>query len=660
VVCFSSSVSATADSRRGRGGGPRALRLALLVAASLVVPAGAAAQPAPAAPVVLDGPSPNIVAPVGLGMSVGRDGTGALVYLKEVAGVEHVFVSILSGGSFGAATQVDSSLAGASSQPVVAAGNGGLLVVAFVNGGQLYGAERTTGTTQLGAPSALFSGAANPSLQMTNFGKAYLAFTATDGAGFDVRTAYYYQGAWALEAAPLNATPADDAGSGAGRPAVAAAGDGIAIVAWGEQGHIYTRRVWGAAPSVIFERADAPPAGCSETAAGEPAIAAGGDSSYAAVAFHALLTCGAQSQSRVLVDRLHGSIYDGVVPADGLSAPASAGADQPRVAVTEYGQGWVTSSRAASGDVFAMALGANDSPGPVTQVNSLPNASPPEPIPAIAGLFSGLIAWQHDPGGSGVPEIRARYAPQGSGLGPELVLSAPSQGPTDAAAGLTGAGDVAGDAAVSWVQGSPGALRIVAEQMYQPPGAPAPANAFRYARSTTPLLGWKAAGELWGPVQYVVSIDGAQVAQTTGTSLRAPAALAQGPHRWQVTAINPAGRQTPSRPATVFVDTVAPQAHLTVTGRRRAGRVLHIYVAYTDAPPPLSPADASGIAQVVINWGDGSRFVIHHGKLHVYERPGRYKVTVVVRDRAGNATTLVAHLRIAPRHPRGHRKHRRH
>jgi hypothetical protein len=627
----------------------------------MVVPARAVAQPTPAPPVVIDGPSPNIVAPAGLGMSVARDGTGALVYLKRVAGVERVFVSILAGGTFQLPAEVDASLQGASSSPVVAAGNGGLLIVAFINGGQLYAVQRATSATGLSSPSALFSGAAHPALQMTYLGKAYLAFTATDGAGFDVRTAYYYAGSWALEAPPLNATPADDAGTGSGRPAVAAAGDGVAIVAWGEHGHVYTRRVWGTAPSVVLEQADAPPAGCSETSAGEPAIAAGGDSSYADVAFHELLTCGAQAQSRVLVNRLHGSQYDGVAPADGLSIPAGDGADQPRVAVTEYGLGWVTSSRSVAGDVFAMALGANGAPGAAAKINALPNASPPDPVPAIAGLFSDLIAWQHDPGGSQLPEIRARYAPAGSGLGPELVLSAPIQGPTDAAAGLAGGGDVAGDAAVAWVQGSHGALRIVAAQMYQPPGAPAPAGAFRYARSTVPLLSWTAASDLWGPVQYVLSIDGAQVARSAATRLQAPTALGQGPHTWQVTAVNPGGRQSASRPATVFVDTVAPQASFVVTGRRRARRVLHIYVNYTDSPAPISTADASGIAQVVVKWGDGSRFVIHHGKFHVYTRPGRYKVTVVVKDRAGNTTTVVAYLRIASRHPpkRTHRHRRR-
>jgi hypothetical protein len=31
-------------------------------------------------------------------MSIARDGTGALVYLKDVLGVPHVFVSRLAGG----------------------------------------------------------------------------------------------------------------------------------------------------------------------------------------------------------------------------------------------------------------------------------------------------------------------------------------------------------------------------------------------------------------------------------------------------------------------------------------------------------------------------------------------------------------------------------
>ena len=180
---------------------------------------------------------------------------------------------------------------------------------------------------------------------MTNFGKAYLAFTVTDGAGHDVRTAYYAGGAWALEGAALNATPADDAGTGTGAPQVAAAGDGVAIVVWGEGGHVYSRRVWGTAPSIIDEQADVPSvSACGEVSAGAPAVAAGGDSTYADVAFDERVSCGGVAQTRVLVNRLHGSDYDGMVAADGLSSPGAAGAGDPDVAMTEYGPGFVTSS----------------------------------------------------------------------------------------------------------------------------------------------------------------------------------------------------------------------------------------------------------------------------------------------------------------------------
>ena len=50
----------------------------------------ALAQPSPAPPTVIDGPSAAI-ASLG-GLSIARDGTGGLIYSKAVAGVPHVFV----------------------------------------------------------------------------------------------------------------------------------------------------------------------------------------------------------------------------------------------------------------------------------------------------------------------------------------------------------------------------------------------------------------------------------------------------------------------------------------------------------------------------------------------------------------------------------------
>ncbi len=277
------------------------------MAAAGVLACPASAQPSPAPPTTVDGPSAAIQSLNGL--SVARDGTGGLIYLK--AG--HVFVSALAGGRFGAPVQIDAGLPGGSSQPVIAAGNGGLLLIAFVDGGGLYVVQRAGATAPFGAPQPLAVPAADPSLQLSNLGKAYLAFTVPDGAGQDVRSAYWAAGSWSVESAPLNAVSAgDDAGAGDGAPAVATAGDGVAIVAWGEGGHVYTRRVWGSAPSVVDEQADVPSfAGCSELSAGQPAVSSGGDSSYAVVAFQELLQCGALQPTRVLMNRLRGSQYDG-------------------------------------------------------------------------------------------------------------------------------------------------------------------------------------------------------------------------------------------------------------------------------------------------------------------------------------------------------------
>ena len=619
--------------------------LAVVVTAMLAAPA--AAQPSPSPPITLDGPDPAIQSLNGL--SVARDGTGGVVYIKAVGGVPHVFVSALTGGQFQAPVQVDAGLAGASSQPVIAAGNAGVLLISFVNGSGLYVVDRASSTAGYGAPSGIASGGSNPSIQMSNLGKAYLAFTVVDGGGHDVRAAYYVGGNWSVEPAPLNAVAAaDSAGTGSGAPSVATAGDGVAIVTWGEGGHVYSRRVWGTAPSVVAEQADVSSfGGCSELSAGEPAVSAGGDSSYADVAFQEILQCGAARSTRVLVNRLHGSQYDGVVPAD--SGGENAG--DPAVAMTEYGQGFVTSEGQTSNAVFGMQLGNNGATGGVTQLDSLAGSTPPDPVPAIAGLFSDLVAWQQDPGSAGPAEIRVRYEPRASTLGPEMVVSSPSQGPTNATQGLVAGGDAGGDAAIAWVQGTGASTQIVAERLYQPPGSAAPAKAFAYSRSPQPVLSWSPSSQRWGPITYTVSVDGAAIGLTGADAVRVPSPLPDGPHGWGVTAANPAGLTSTSNPARVFVDTVAPKLSATLSGARRAGATLILRLSYRDAPPAGLPArDASGVASLTIHWGDGTTTRIKpgtHRVVHTYRHPRRYRITVTVADRAGNQARVAKRVKIA-------------
>lgn len=636
--------------------------LALGLVAALLVAGGASAatRRTPTlspANVVVDGPSADIQRLDG--MSIARDGTGGLVYVKNVGGVAHVFVSRLLGGSFQSPVQVDGGLGAASSQPVIAAGQGGLLVVAFVNQGSLYVAQATSTPSPFAAPTLLYGGAASPAISLSPFGKAYLAFTAIGAANDQVRAAFYSQGQWSLEPGPLNADPGASAGTGGGRPAVTCAGDGVGIVAWGEAGHIYTRRLSGMSPSVVVLQAD-PLAvdGLAEVSSSDPTISSGGDSSYASVAFQAELANGTVRQSRVLMNHLHAGRYDGIFRADGDTTGTPEGADQPQTAVTEFGAGWVTSEHDRSHQLFATALGTNAGARSVQRIDSSNNVSAPDAVPATAGVTSTLIAWQQSPGIAGPAEIRVRYAPDGSDLGPEQVVSSSALGAASADSGLVAGGDVAGDGAIAWIQGTGGDQRIVTGQLYQAPGNFVAASTSSYATSASPTLAWSTAAELWGAPRYAVEFDGAEIAQTYGTAIRTPAPVADGRHTWEVTATNQAGETTAARVATVFVDTVAPRASVKLRGRRTVGLKQTITVTRSDPPPPGAAATvASGLAFTSVSWGDGTRVQIGRSATHAYRRAGGFTVTVTVADRAGNRTVVTRKLTIGKRRAKaGHRR----
>jgi len=78
-----------------------ALLVALGLAPALLAsatPAAAQVLPTAGPQVVIDGPSADIVSLDGL--SVAHDGSGGIVYLKQVLGAPHVFVSRLADGTF--------------------------------------------------------------------------------------------------------------------------------------------------------------------------------------------------------------------------------------------------------------------------------------------------------------------------------------------------------------------------------------------------------------------------------------------------------------------------------------------------------------------------------------------------------------------------------
>jgi hypothetical protein len=190
---------------------------------------------------------------------------------------------------------------------------------------------------------------------------------------------------------------------------------------------------------------------------------------------------------------------------------------------------------------------------------------------------------------------------------------------------------------------------IEAAQLYVPPGRAAPTSKLSYSRATQPTLSWSPAREEWGPLSYAVTLDGAALGQTTGTSMTVPAPLLDGPHVWQVSATNAGGEQSAGPPATVFVDTVAPRLRLSLTGRRRRHRTLTLRIVAADLPPAEPGARASGIQSVTVRWGDG-RKLIRAGRRsrlrHAYRRTGVFRITVRATDAAGNGTAISRYVRI--------------
>ncbi len=641
-----------------------AITAVAILAGLLAAPAALAqfSMPALVSPQVVVGPSSAIDSLNG--MSIARDGSGGMVFLETVGGVPQVFVSRLVQGAWQAPEQIDAGLSGPSSQPEIAADNHGELLVAFVNSGALYVSVVMNSSQPFPTPQALAVGASNPSISINTFGVAYLAFTAQAGTGDDVDVDYFDGSSWsAASPQAVNVTAGDNAGTGAGAPDVIAAGDGVGIVTWGENGHIYARRVWGTSTSIDTQQLDpSSVAGWSEVTADSPEISAGGDSSYPDIAFREQVASGTKTQSRVLVARL---IAEDTVPAitvDTLGA-GSDGAGQPQLAMNEFGAGFVTAATTSGHQLIDTPLAGSGVLGTPTVLAPGGDAAPPDAVPANAGLTSNLIAWQQTPA-TGSAQILVSYAPNGTDLSAPLVVSTAVGGPTDAAKGLFAGGDRNGDAAVAWVQGHTGALSIDAAELITAPGAAGGQKKVTYTKSNAPLLAWTAARENWGAVAYTVLLDGSTIGQTGTLGWQLPGPLTDGPHSYTVIVTNQASQSSTFLSHTIFVDTYPPVVKTKLSRKPQAGKALTLTLRYRDPPNPAEPGSkASGVASETVNWGDRTA-VVTGKKLvrprHVYRRPGGYTVTVTVTDRAGNATTSTRVLTIKPQaEPKSRRKPQR-
>jgi hypothetical protein len=598
--------------------------IALLAAlAPLVLPAvaGAATPARFFAGTPIDGPSADIQA---LGdLDVARDGTGALAYVKRVAGVDHVFVSRLASGSFQAPEQVDAGLAGAGAQPVVAASDGGRLVVAFVSGGAVFSTVRPAGAPGYAALQQIAPAGSNPDVEMSINGVAYLAWTSSG----DVQAARLERNATTFNGlpGPLDITPGATAGTGTGRPKVAVAADGVATVVWGESGNVYARRLFELRPS-------AAPQGVAENA-DEPDISSEDDSSFAWVVFR---------QGGAVARRLVGSQFDPPVTIEG-----SEGASAPRVAISGRGIGYAGIAGASTLNAYGAVL-KDDLFNPGAMIGGSIGAAP-APAPAVAETGDGLVAYQAGDAAGG-RSVHARpydYVPASRAVtppGPDATLSDPALGPTDAARGLDAAANRAGDVAVAFVQGDGDSRRIVVGSYDRAPGAFRANTSTRWRKFARPPLKWGTSFELWGPITYRVEIDGRPFGTTTSTGLTVPAVVPDGLHRWRVVAVDIRGQATATPSRNLRVDATPPKVTFKVSGSRKRGKQVKIAVQATDASG--TAAQASGLNLVRISFGDGSRTVVGTRAVHRYGHSGKVTVRVTASDKAGNVAALTRRITI--------------
>jgi len=597
-----------------------ARRIALLAAlAPLVLPAvaGAATPARFFAGTPIDGPSADIQS---LGdLDVARDGTGALAYVKRVEGVDHVFVSRLASGAFQPPEQVDAGLAGAGAQPVVAASDGGRLVVAFVSGGTVFTTVRPAGAPGYAALQPIADAGSNPDVEMSINGVAYLTWSSNG----DVQAARLERNATAFNGVPgpLDINPAATAGTGTGRPKVTVAADGIATVLWGEAGHSYARRIFelrlSTAPQDLGLGAD------------EPDISSEDDSSFAWAVF--------RQGGQAFASRLVGSQFDPPV-----SIEAAEGADAPRVAINGRGVGYAGVGGATSFNAYGAVL-KDDLFNPSELIGAGGPGGVPVPAPAVAESGDGLVAYQQADA-AGARTVHARpydYVPASRAVtqpGPDAALSDPALGATDAARGLDAAADRAGDIAVAFVQGDGATRRIVAASYDRAPGAFRASTTTKWRKFARPPVKWATAFELWGPITYRVEIDGLAVGTTTSTGLTVPTVVADGLHRWRVVAVDIRGQSTATPSRNLRVDATPPKVTFKVSGSRKRGQQVKVAVQATDASG--TAAQASGLNLVHISFGDGSRSFTGLKAAHRYGHSGKVTVRVSASDKAGNAIVL--------------------
>jgi hypothetical protein len=649
------------------------VRLCFAIAgASLLLAAPATAVAVVSDVQLIDGPSADVLGVADAAMS--EDGTGGIVWLRRVNDHTHVFAAQFKAGVWGPPKQVDVGQSFDSSWPRIGAGDGGRLVVTWVQelgleSDRLFSATLDPGANgfQAPVPIDLNVGEATstfPDLAMARGGQAYLAYrvlTDTSPAnppgyvGADVRVARYNGRLWSVLGTPIdrsiNAPVRLPTGENSPKVGIDVQGGGV--VAWQEPDDEFVDRVWarrlfGASTGIPLQVSPSSWEGVPLRGAADAFSLDVAGFGQAAVAFRQQPgQAGKLDAARTMLNEtpdvfseLSGSfgqalLIDGSARGD-LGAP-SVGVDPRGLFVSGFSSG--PSSLLGSGDDVAAEA--------VKRLDAGASSAVGDPQVDLAETGAAVAAWRELRDGAGLVGVQERRA---DGIVEPTDLSAPNGG---AVGGFVLGGSGLGDAIVAWQQGSDSNAQIAASVIDAPPDPFLLLLPERWQRKKRVRIAWDHSLNAIGRVRYSVSVDDEPVVENR-KKLNAYLGrddIDDGRHTIQAFAVDAAGQETGSRFGRLKVDRHGPEVRL----RRRGARLT---VIVSDGPRRSTSGVRRGSVQV--SFGDrGGAGASSSGRRkrsaasdrkgskqkpivvrvrHTYKRGGTYWVSVRARDKAGNET----------------------
>jgi hypothetical protein len=611
---------------------------------------------------VLVGPSASLL---GVGnASMAPDGTGGVVWRQLSGGIPHIFVARFDEGSWSAPIPVDVGQPGPATFPAIAAGDGGRLLVVWVQpwasestGGQapktiyqLMSALLQPGTDGFGPamqvdPRDVGDGSGvYPQLAMAPDGDAYVVYRAVTNPLspnepqppgtiapmqpgdelVDVRVAQFNGLFWsslgAANRLPAQVTMRKPTAENAPQIAVDRAGD--ALVVWQEPSidgfaRIWARRLFGGTQGVVMPvspqnldghpvsvDADAPSLSFSDYAGAKVGFRLGGGPGSPLGTPH------------VMVNTLPSGLADTAVNFTGAVAIGGASTvGVPSVAVDDNGDFQAGFTAASQTQLVTGNETSAGSPRALGPAAGDPALATLDPDGGGAQIWPGL-------GSGGRPVVQVRQTLPDGGL-QTAALSAPISGPVSS---MTIGPSGQGDALVAFEQGLSTTAQLAVATVQAPPHSFFAFTPISWVNRRAVTVSWNPAPNVIGSVTYSVLLDG--LVRASGLhDLRyrfAPRGLGDGVHQLQIRATDSAGEDTTSPVAKLKIDANPPL----VSVRSLAGHRVRVLVR--DAG---SGARARG---TLIEFGDGTHVTGELTAVHHYRGAGRRLITVRCSDKVGN------------------------